>query len=188
MDYQEDDTQYDEANSVELLDEGNESSYYSSEDAHSKPKYSPIMYVLFGLSGVIVTGYIVLKLYGGGYHYWVYGLLVLLLLLANLSRLSGLRRLRVRSVIGSFVVFLLLASIISFSANSEKITNYLMEPIMTDVWTDTSYEYYYDNMIWHGRVYKKYSSGAWHSKVYTYDRQGNLISESDWGWCDTPFE
>ena len=182
MDYQEDDTQFDEDDFEENFNDGNESSYYSSEGTHTKPTFSPVMYILLGLSCVIAVGYITLKLYGGGYHYWVYGLLVLLLVVANILRLHGLRRLRVRSFVGACVVFLLLASIISFSANSERILSNWWYGFPT-----TTYEYYDDNIIWHGSVYKKFVIGGIVGlRVYTYDRQGNLISESDRDW-DTPF-
>ena len=61
-----------------------------------------------------------------------------------------------------------------------------LEGILSNLLSDTqtiTYEYYSDNIIWHGPVYKKYIRGGWIiSRVYTYDRQGNLISDEFNKW------
>ena len=136
------------------------------------------MIVSFGIAFIVLIGYIALMLVGGGYHHWVYALFTAGLLTGNAFRLSLYGKLKKRRIVNSCILFALSLVVITLSANSEEIANRIRDHIFTDAWSVTYYEYYNDNFVWHGPVYKRYTEGVFRSSVYTYDRQGNLISES----------
>ena len=157
-----------------------ESQYQLYNVKRKRPVFTYLMLIMLVFSTAILVGYFVLRSTGGAYHNWVYGLFVITLLLANQFRIGRSRRPKIGSYVASLVLFLVLTPMICIFANSEEVLNdLLMKSNACCDWPTTYFEYYNDNFVWHGRVYKEYIDGMGGSRVYTYDLHGDLITESD---------
>jgi hypothetical protein len=133
------------------------------------------MVASLGMAGVIVAGFVLLKLTRGGYHDWVFFLFVGSLLLGNVFRQCNAGRLRVYSVV-FVVLFCLVVSLFAYAkTNAHK----LMGDVMFESFSTE--QYYDDNFIWHGPIHKESGGtfGCFGSSEYSivYDRQGNVISK-----------
>jgi len=146
---------------------------------YEKKKYfafSRGMIVLFGISIVLLIGFFILLILGGGYHLWVYWVFVLPFISTNMFK-RGMKKINKSNTIFIIicVVLFLIWSMATEFINS--MWDYIVAPI-----PPIRYEYYYNNFIFHGPVYKKYvSDRSLELKIYTYDKKGKLIYEEDRG-------
>jgi len=133
------------------------------------------LYVSLALSCLIIIGFVILRFSNGGYRQWVYILLGASLLAANLFQCSRVRKLRVRNIVGAAIIFLAWTLIVYHSGSVIDFS----ENLVTDM-PKITYEYYDENFIWYGKIYKKIVFYPWQgTTVYIYDRQGNLIATND---------